>query len=87
MPLQYFYGSQEPVRYLFPQELQESWGEYWGAAASGMEAPGEQEEWFKDFREAHLGRFAGLQTDGQITVKYSTEVWLGQPEYHPDSQE
>ncbi|WP_379154105.1 methyltransferase domain-containing protein [Paenibacillus sp. sgz5001063] len=80
-PLQYFYGGTEPIKYLFPQELHERWEEYWGAAASGMEAPDKHEEWFRDFHTAHMERFGGLQKDGEITVKYSTEVWLGQPDY------
>ncbi|MGN7760160.1 class I SAM-dependent methyltransferase [Paenibacillus sp. 22594] len=81
LPLQYFYNGAKPVKYLFPQELQEGWEEYWGAAISGMEAPEEHEEWFRDFRQAHWERFESLQKDGEITVKYSTEVWLGQPHY------
>lgn len=80
-PVQYFFGDSQPNRYLFKQEHQETWNEYWGAVVSGMESPDESEEWFEAFEEAHKQRFNAMQTNGLITFMYSTEVWLGQPKY------
>lgn len=80
-PVQYFYGDSNPKRYLFKQEQKETWAEYWGAVISGMESPDESEDWFIEFQKAHKQRFNDLETNGVITVKYCTEVWLGQPKY------
>lgn len=51
------------------------------AVISGMESPNMNEDWFEEFREAHKQRFDRLEKNEEITVKYSTEVWLGQPVY------
>lgn len=80
-PVQYFYGDSTPNRYLFKQEQNETWDEYWGAVFSSMESPDEREEWFVTFQEAHKQRFNDMARDGVITVMYGTEVWLGQPKY------
>ncbi|WP_227793593.1 class I SAM-dependent methyltransferase [Paenibacillus guangzhouensis] len=80
-PVTYFYGEAAPSRYVFQQEHEESWEEYWGAVVSGMESPNESEAWFEEFKEAHHKRFRGLERNGVIKVNYSTEVWLGKPEY------
>lgn len=80
-PVQYFYGDAISSRYLFTQEQSETWDDYWGAIGAGMESPDESEEWFITFQEAHRQRFNDMATSGRITVKYSTEVWLGQPNY------
>ncbi|OPA75348.1 hypothetical protein BVG16_22420 [Paenibacillus selenitireducens] len=80
-PVQYFYGDSTPSRYLFKQEHIETWDEYWGAVISGMESPDESEDWFEAFQKAHAQRFHQLETNGVITVRYSTEVWIGQPKY------
>ncbi|BFH63063.1 class I SAM-dependent methyltransferase [Paenibacillus azoreducens] len=80
-PVTYFYGDSAPHRFLFKQEHYETWDEYWGAVVSGMEAPDESEDWFEIFQEAHKQRFNKIASNGQITVRYSTEVWLGQPKY------
>lgn len=80
-PVQYFYGDSTPSRYLFKQEINETWDEYWGAVISGMEAPDEIDAWFVSFQKAHKQRFNDMASNGVITVPYSTEVWLGQPKY------
>ncbi|WP_410771982.1 class I SAM-dependent methyltransferase [Fontibacillus sp. BL9] len=80
-PLGYFFGKSLPAKHLFRQEHRENWDEYWGAVASGMESPGGNEDWFSEFREAHLERFRRLAKNGNLTVAYSTEVWIGQPDY------
>jgi len=46
-----------------------------------MESPNESEAWFPEFKEAHLRRFNGMERNGVIRVSYSTEVWIGKPEY------
>lgn len=81
-PVQYFFGDSKPERFIFEQEIKESWEEYWGANNSGMESPEEDEKWFEAFRDKHQERFALLENNGLITVKYATEVWLGQPKYN-----
>lgn len=81
-PVQYFFGDSKPEMFIFEQETKESWEEYWGANNSGMESPEEDEEWFEAFRDKHKERFALLENNGLITVKYATEVWLGQPKYN-----
>jgi ubiquinone/menaquinone biosynthesis C-methylase UbiE len=80
-PVSYFFGTTIPNRYLFQQEHEESWEEYWGAIVSGMESPDESEAWFQEFKKAHVKRFKGLERNGVIKVTYSTEVWIGKPEY------
>jgi ubiquinone/menaquinone biosynthesis C-methylase UbiE len=80
-PVSYFYGNVTPTRHLFSQAHIETWDEYWGAVLSGMESPAIEEGWFTEFREAHQKRFAQFAVDGQLTIRYSTEVWLGQPNY------
>ena len=80
-PKSYFYGTTIPNRYLYEQEHEETWEEYWGAIVSGMESPNESEAWFPEFKEAHLRRFNGMERNGVIMVSYSTEVWIGKPEY------
>ncbi|WP_223066339.1 class I SAM-dependent methyltransferase [Paenibacillus caui] len=80
-PVQYFYGDSIPSRYLFKQEQSETWDEYWGAVVSGMESPDVSDEWFATFQKAHQQRFNDMATSGVITVKYSTEVWIGQPKF------
>jgi len=86
-PVSYFYGSTIPNRYLFQQEHEESWEEYWGAIVSGMESPNESEAWFQEFKEAHVKRFKGLERNGVIRLIYSTEVWIGKPEYEKTNHE
>ena len=80
-PVEYFYGASTPSRFLFEQKHNETWDEYWGAVVSGMESPIVSEDWFVTFREAHKQRFNDIAINGQITVMYNTEVWLGQPKY------
>lgn len=80
-PIQYFFGYSIPNRYLFKQEHIETWDEYWGAVISGMESPDETEDWFVTFQDAHKQRFNDISSSGVITVRYSTEVWLGVPKY------
>ncbi|WP_169744133.1 class I SAM-dependent methyltransferase [Paenibacillus wynnii] len=80
-PVEYFYGDSAPSRFLFKQEHQEGWNEYWGAVISSMESPDEREDWFVAFQDAHKQRFNDIAKDGVISIKYSTEVWLGQPKY------
>ncbi|MDQ0195568.1 hypothetical protein [Paenibacillus wynnii] len=79
--MNYFYGDSTPSRFLFNQEHHESWDEYWGAVISNMESPDESEDWFVAFQDAHKQRFNDIAKDGVISIKYSTEVWLGQPKY------
>ena len=80
-PVSFFYGDATPSRYIFQQEHEESWEEYWGAIVSGMESPDESEAWFDEFKDAHQKRFRRLEINGVIKVNYSTEVWLGKPDY------
>ncbi|MGG4341713.1 class I SAM-dependent methyltransferase [Paenibacillus lautus] len=80
-PVSYFYGTTIPNSYLFHQEHEESWEEYWGAIISGMESPNESEAWFQEFKETHVKRFKGLERNGVIRVVYSTEVWIRKPKY------
>jgi ubiquinone/menaquinone biosynthesis C-methylase UbiE len=80
-PVQFFFGNSTPSRYLFRQQQEESWIEYWGAVVSGMESPNEGEEWFESFKKAHKKRFEEMETNGLIKVAYSTEVWIGKPDF------
>lgn len=80
-PVSFFFGTTTPNRYLFNQEHEETWEEYWGAIVSGMESPDENEAWFQEFKEAHVRRFKRMEYNGVIKVIYSTEVWIAAPEY------
>ncbi len=79
MPVETLFGD-HPIHTLhYAQSLAEDWEAFWGAARSGIEAPGPHEEDFERFEAINRDVFNAFAVDGRIRMDYETKVSVGQP--------
>jgi SAM-dependent methyltransferase len=79
MPLENLFGDYPIHTVHYAQSLAEDWEVFWGAARSGIEAPGPHDEDFGQFEEINREVFNAFAVDGRIRIDYETTVSVGQP--------
>ncbi len=79
MPLETLFGNRPLKRLNYRQAHSEDWTAFFGAACSGIEAPDDQDEEFREFEAIQREVFDAFAVEDSIQIEYETEVVYGQP--------
>jgi SAM-dependent methyltransferase len=77
-PLNFYYGNDDFLFWNFPATTQEGWEQLLGRITSFSSTPSEADPLYPQFKAALRAVFDHFSVDGQVTVDFSTELFLGQ---------
>jgi len=85
--IDYYFAPATYERHSFPVSIRETWEGFIGGARSVANAPVRGEPDYDDFEKAHRRAFESQARDGQIEVRYTTELVVGQLRGWPAEQD